>query len=222
MKQNRIKYLISGFLILLTGTVFSNDLSEQGLKGKVKRFGSGRFYQGALFSRTITVFDKSGNITAVHTFNKNGKTGRQVLIRDEKDRLITVKHLSRTGSLLRKITYTYNNASRPAASVVYNPANSVIQTVSFSYTKTGRISRMTGFSPGQKKMFEIYYQYDGNNRLNRSRHLNHGRSLYYIIAYDYKKFDSTGNWTKRVRRTLSLQNKELGIEIEKRAFEYFQ
>lgn len=219
--MNRQHAIIISLLLLCTA-LNANDLSDRGLKGRVKRFGSGRFYQGTLFTRTITIFDKSGNITAVHTFNKAGKTGKQLLTRDSSGKLLHVRHLSNGGNLLRKITYTYKNGSRPVASVIYNPDGSVMQTVSFAYTASGRTLRMIGFSPGQKKMFEIHYRYDANGRLNKSRHLNHGSGLYYILAYEYKKFDAEGNWTRRIRKTISLQNRELGIEIEKRAFEYYK
>jgi len=223
MKMTQITTVLVGAAILLLSTAapaLSNDLTIRGLKGAVKRFGAGRYYQGALFSRTISLFDRKGNITEVHTFNKKGKTGRQVHIRNNEGQLKAVRQLSTRGDLIRRIVYSYQNSAQPVASVVYNPDGSLMQTVSFSYSSSGQILQMTGYSPGKKKMFEISYQYDSNGRLSRARHLNHGRQLYYILSYEYKTFDKEGNWTRRIRKTLSLQNKELGIEIEKRVFEY--
>ena len=216
-----LRTILLPMLALMSLPLYSaSDLSTNGIKGAIKRFGVGSYYEGKLHSRSITLVDQKGNFTEVHTFDAEKKTGKMVYLRDDQGRITEIRFLTPEGTLRHRVVFQYTTGDLARSSVMYTASGDIAQTTAYTHDANGRILSMTGFTADKKKMFEVYYQYDSEGRPGSVLHRNYAGGLFYKLTFEYEKTDASGNWTQRLRKSWSLQDKLLGTEIEKRVFEY--
>ena len=165
--------LLTALLQLATLPAVANDLTRDGITGKVRRFAIGQYYEGKLHARTVTLVDATGNFSEAHTFDAAKATGKTVYIRDEQGRQKEIRYYKVSGELQQRLVYQYKEGMEPVASVLYDAAGTILQTASYNHTTDGMIASITGFTTDQKKMFEVIYTYDADRRLTGSRHLNY-------------------------------------------------